>query len=173
MAICITPEQRLGEMSAFGISLCVMALLLGATASFEYNAYCQKLCLWGRGGNLCKCNAVHFVGKRAPGRASDLLLQVDRLPLSIRAAAPLMAGLASRHSSVGGTSGTSGLGVVGLLHSGGGTITDTAAAMKSLGGKTEDQAMLNDIRRRLRRFELGKNNHRKHLVSDANLGQRP
>ena len=22
------------------------------------------MCMWGRGGNLCKCNAVHFAGKR-------------------------------------------------------------------------------------------------------------
>jgi hypothetical protein len=35
-----------------------------AGSSFEFSAYCQKLCLWGRGGNLCRCNAVHFVGKR-------------------------------------------------------------------------------------------------------------
>lgn len=33
-------------------------------SSFEFAAYCQKLCVWGRGGNLCRCNAVHFVGKR-------------------------------------------------------------------------------------------------------------
>ena len=33
-------------------------------SGFEYSAYCEKMCMWGRGGNLCKCNAVHFAGKR-------------------------------------------------------------------------------------------------------------
>jgi len=35
-----------------------------AAASLSFTDYCQKLCAWGRGGNLCHCNAVHFVGKR-------------------------------------------------------------------------------------------------------------
>lgn len=47
----------------FGVYLSLLVFV--TTAAFEYTAYCQKLCLWGRGGNLCKCNAVHFVGKRA------------------------------------------------------------------------------------------------------------
>lgn len=38
----------------------------GAQGSFEFADFCQRLCLWGRGGNLCRCNAVHFVGKRRP-----------------------------------------------------------------------------------------------------------
>ncbi|KAI0233496.1 hypothetical protein LSAT2_016248 [Lamellibrachia satsuma] len=33
-------------------------------SGFEYSAYCEKMCMFGRGGNLCKCNAVHFAGKR-------------------------------------------------------------------------------------------------------------
>jgi hypothetical protein len=38
--------------------------LIGTSTAFEYSGYCQKMCMWGRGGNLCKCNAVHFAGKR-------------------------------------------------------------------------------------------------------------
>ena len=36
------------------------------THAFEYSGYCTKMCKYGRGGNLCKCSAVHFAGKRQP-----------------------------------------------------------------------------------------------------------
>lgn len=35
-----------------------------SAASFEYSAFCERQCGLGRGGNLCKCSAVHFAGKR-------------------------------------------------------------------------------------------------------------
>ena len=44
--------------------LCASPRCRSNPASLSVSAYCQKLCLWGRGGNLCHCNAVHFVGKR-------------------------------------------------------------------------------------------------------------
>ena len=39
--------------------------------AFELAGYCRQLCLRGRGGNLCKCNAVHFAGKRDGGGSED------------------------------------------------------------------------------------------------------
>ena len=44
--------------------LFLIAYFIPLATSFEYSAYCNKMCSYGRGGNLCKCNAVHFVGKR-------------------------------------------------------------------------------------------------------------
>ena len=46
--------------------------------SFEYPPYCQKLCIWGRGGNLCRCNAVHFVGKRRTLMSFPTRIRTDR-----------------------------------------------------------------------------------------------
>jgi len=44
--------------------MCASPRCRSSAASLSFTAYCQKLCMWGRGGNLCRCNAVHFVGKR-------------------------------------------------------------------------------------------------------------
>ena len=44
--------------------LCSLAALVVSISAFEYSGYCTKMCMWGRGGNLCKCSAVHFAGKR-------------------------------------------------------------------------------------------------------------
>ena len=44
--------------------LTVLVVLEQQSYGFEYSEYCEKMCMWGRGGNLCKCNAVHFAGKR-------------------------------------------------------------------------------------------------------------
>ena len=47
-------------------------LVLTVCSSFEFAGYCRKMCMWGRGGNLCRCNAVHFAGKRTnPASLSD------------------------------------------------------------------------------------------------------
>jgi len=46
-------------------------------SSFEFAAYCQKLCIWGRGGNLCRCNAVHFVGKRRTPMGLHMDVRID------------------------------------------------------------------------------------------------
>lgn len=43
-----------------------------AAKSMSFSDYCQRLCVWGRGGNLCHCNRAHFVGKRSDVRQSDL-----------------------------------------------------------------------------------------------------
>ena len=52
----------------FLIGCVTVLLLIGGPqfteAGFEFGAYCRKLCAWGKGGNLCKCSAVHFAGKR-------------------------------------------------------------------------------------------------------------
>ena len=48
--------------------LCANPRCRSNAASLSFTAYCQKLCQWGRGGNLCHCNAVHFVGKRRDAR---------------------------------------------------------------------------------------------------------
>jgi hypothetical protein len=45
------------------VALLLVLHLLSASA-FEYTGFCRKMCMYGRGGNVCKCNAVHFAGKR-------------------------------------------------------------------------------------------------------------
>lgn len=42
-----------------------LAICVFANDTLEYSAYCKNLCTWGRGGNVCRCSAVHFTGKRA------------------------------------------------------------------------------------------------------------
>jgi hypothetical protein len=37
-----------------------------ATANFDVLSYCRTMCELGRGGNLCRCNAAFFTGKRSP-----------------------------------------------------------------------------------------------------------
>ena len=56
--------------------LCLSALCTAGDA-FEYSAYCVSQCKQGRGGNLCKCNAAHFVGKR--GRGGDTARPLDTM----------------------------------------------------------------------------------------------
>jgi len=69
----VHPLARLVVMAACFISF---------TFSFEYSSFCNKMCLHGRGGNLCKCNAVHFVGKRGIwGDESALGLPMGARPL--------------------------------------------------------------------------------------------
>jgi len=34
-------------------------------ADFALSTYCLSMCKWGRGGNLCKCHAAYFAGKRS------------------------------------------------------------------------------------------------------------
>jgi len=52
--------------------MCASPRCRSNAVSLSFNAYCQKLCAWGRGGNLCHCNAAHFVGKRRDGRQQEL-----------------------------------------------------------------------------------------------------
>ncbi len=59
-----------------GIALCI-GILAASTEAFEYSGYCQKMCMWGRGGNLCKCNAVHFAGKRGTLPGTGLVPSPD------------------------------------------------------------------------------------------------
>ncbi len=58
---------------AFAFVVLSLVLLTGSISAFEYSGYCQKMCMWGRGGNLCKCNAVHFAGKRGSSITSGQL----------------------------------------------------------------------------------------------------
>ena len=46
------------------IALYVASFGLCLAAAFEYGAFCASACREGRGGNACKCNAIHFAGKR-------------------------------------------------------------------------------------------------------------
>nr|QUP52027.1 HFAamide [Urechis unicinctus] len=64
-------SQRLMTSPSVRYGLALVLCLLHLTCAFEYSGYCVKMCTWGRGGNLCKCNAVHFAGKRVP-QASDV-----------------------------------------------------------------------------------------------------
>ena len=52
--------------------MCASPRCRSSAASLSFSAYCQKLCVWGRGGNLCHCNAAHFVGKRGDIRHQEL-----------------------------------------------------------------------------------------------------
>lgn len=52
--------------------LCASPRCKSSATSLSFSAYCQKLCMWGRGGNLCHCNAMHFVGKRRDVRQQQL-----------------------------------------------------------------------------------------------------
>jgi len=49
-----------------GLALVMLLLLVTMDVgdSFKYVSYCDRACKWGKGGNLCKCTAGHFVGKR-------------------------------------------------------------------------------------------------------------
>lgn len=79
-------EVRMKDVAAYTILLSITLLLLCVhdVSSFEYSSYCQKMCMWGRGGNLCKCNAVHFAGKRGISEAmlSDTATQTPDVLLS-------------------------------------------------------------------------------------------
>ncbi len=51
----------------FFIGLTAVILLLSVpekVEGFDTGKYCRSLCKKGKGGNLCKCSAVHFAGKR-------------------------------------------------------------------------------------------------------------
>ncbi len=51
----------------FCIGLIVIILLISVpedVEGFDAGKYCRLLCKKGKGGNLCKCSAVHFAGKR-------------------------------------------------------------------------------------------------------------
>lgn len=54
-----------------GLTCCGLFAL--CTADLEYTKYCERMCMYGRGGNLCRCNAVHFAGKRAQQLSGDEL----------------------------------------------------------------------------------------------------
>lgn len=45
-------------------SVATIFLLVNLVTCFELSGYCRHQCMKGQGGNLCKCNAVHFAGKR-------------------------------------------------------------------------------------------------------------
>lgn len=49
-----------------GLTLMLLLVVVSqdVSHSFEYVSYCDNVCRWGKGGNLCKCTAGHFVGKR-------------------------------------------------------------------------------------------------------------
>ena len=51
--------------------IAIFAIISQNCDGFEFSGYCQKMCKYGRGGNLCKCSAVHFAGKRQPELEKD------------------------------------------------------------------------------------------------------
>jgi len=58
--------------------LCASPRCRSSPASLSFTAYCEKLCLWGRGGNLCHCNTAHFVGKRRDVRQQETDQDIQR-----------------------------------------------------------------------------------------------
>lgn len=71
-----------------GVVVYFLSMCVFANDTLEYSAYCQNLCTWGRGGNVCRCSAVHFAGKRAAAGSSDRELSAaaatgDRLGLDV------------------------------------------------------------------------------------------
>lgn len=61
--------------------MCASPRCKSSATSLSFSAYCQKLCMWGRGGNLCHCNAMHFVGKRRSVRQQPLVDDSELRPL--------------------------------------------------------------------------------------------
>ena len=53
--------------------VCSLHFLVLYASCFEFTSFCSTQCKIGRGGNLCKCNAVHFAGKRRQSIASETL----------------------------------------------------------------------------------------------------
>ncbi|KAK2141406.1 hypothetical protein LSH36_1107g00003 [Paralvinella palmiformis] len=49
----------------------ILMVISQSCETFEFSGYCLKMCKYGRGGNLCKCSAVHFAGKRENEREND------------------------------------------------------------------------------------------------------
>ncbi|GAB1600608.1 Hypothetical predicted protein [Argonauta hians] len=45
----------------FIVVVCLVALV----QSFDLKDFCKKRCAIGKGGNVCRCNAFHFAGKRS------------------------------------------------------------------------------------------------------------
>jgi hypothetical protein len=43
----------------------------GSAGGNFVSSYCRTMCQWGRGGNLCRCNAAYFAGKRASSMVSS------------------------------------------------------------------------------------------------------
>lgn len=62
--------------------MCASPRCKSSATSLSFSAYCQKLCMWGRGGNLCHCNAMHFVGKRRNVRHQQLGEDSELRPLA-------------------------------------------------------------------------------------------
>lgn len=60
------------QIQSYEILALAQVLFIIQIHSFEFGGYCQQMCMIGRGGNLCKCSAVHFAGKRdSSSRESD------------------------------------------------------------------------------------------------------
>ncbi|KAI8778563.1 hypothetical protein BgiMline_026034 [Biomphalaria glabrata] len=63
----------------------LLSLTLNAKAEFNVREYCSQRCLRGQGGILCKCNAVHFNGKRSqplhsPRHTGNFILETQERP---------------------------------------------------------------------------------------------
>ncbi|XP_014775688.1 uncharacterized protein LOC106873001 isoform X2 [Octopus bimaculoides] len=48
----------------FIVAMCFVVFV----QSFDVKTFCKTRCAVGRGGNLCRCNAFHFAGKRSDGQ---------------------------------------------------------------------------------------------------------
>ena len=60
----------------FCIGLIAVILLISVpeeVEGFDTGKYCRLLCKKGKGGNLCKCSAVHFAGKRVREDDGDFI----------------------------------------------------------------------------------------------------
>ena len=55
-----------------------------ACLAFSLERMCETRCLYGRGGNLCNCNAFHFAGKRDGGGPLNTLTELASDPFGAR-----------------------------------------------------------------------------------------
>src|ERR1044072_5680103 len=75
-------------LAAVYLGVCLTPLLVtlrsaSAESQEDIASYCKAMCSLGRGGNLCRCNVVHFAGKRA--RLDSFLSKKVFTPVSHRA----------------------------------------------------------------------------------------
>lgn len=54
------------------LPLLLLLLLPPLALTFNLEKMCASRCVYGRGGNLCNCNAFHFAGKRSQADKTSL-----------------------------------------------------------------------------------------------------
>jgi len=77
-------EEEVEEEKRASLPLSEAALLPMGEKRGTMSDYCYQACAWGRGGNLCRCNAVHFAGKRSEMNPSNYVDMMSSLLYKLR-----------------------------------------------------------------------------------------